>query len=241
MAFRANSFKFLRRTVNSKPPTMPFGIVACTFSVNLSRNSCIPYPILNIMRIVVFFCCCFSLKLPIGITIAFRSAYKNVIWGWVYVWHSRTKTMITLPVATKQKKNNIMINNSKNDNGNFICVFECTIVNLATYRQFTNAAWDWIVQENENKNKNKTTTTTTTKKQQKNEIKIALSLGYPSSHFYNNRCNNYNNNNNNNRIISFIFKNMYIIYSRNIWSRKRALYSITNYINHKNTFTVNND
>ena len=25
-------------------------------------------------------------------------------------------------------------------NGNFICVFECTIVNLATYRQFTNAA-----------------------------------------------------------------------------------------------------
>ena len=26
------------------------------------------------------------------------------------------------------------------DDGNFICVFECTIVNLATYRQFTNAA-----------------------------------------------------------------------------------------------------
>ena len=31
-------------------------------------------------------------------------------------------------------------NNNNNDNGNFICVFECTIVNLATYRQFTNAA-----------------------------------------------------------------------------------------------------
>ena len=41
MAFRANSFEFLWRTVNSKPPTMPFGIVACTFSDNLSRNSCI--------------------------------------------------------------------------------------------------------------------------------------------------------------------------------------------------------
>ena len=27
-----------------------------------------------------------------------------------------------------------------NNNGNFICVFGCTIVNLATYRQFTNAA-----------------------------------------------------------------------------------------------------
>ena len=26
------------------------------------------------------------------------------------------------------------------NNGNFTCVFECTIVNLATYRQFTNAA-----------------------------------------------------------------------------------------------------
>ena len=31
-------------------------------------------------------------------------------------------------------------NNTNNNNGNFICVFECTIVNLATYRQFTNAA-----------------------------------------------------------------------------------------------------
>ena len=40
MAFRANSFKFLWRTVNSKPPTMPFRIVACTFSDNLSWNSC---------------------------------------------------------------------------------------------------------------------------------------------------------------------------------------------------------
>ena len=40
MAFRANSFKFLWRTVNSKPPTMPFRIVAYTSSDNLSRNSC---------------------------------------------------------------------------------------------------------------------------------------------------------------------------------------------------------
>ena len=31
-------------------------------------------------------------------------------------------------------------NNNNNNNGNFICVFECTIVNLATYRQFINAA-----------------------------------------------------------------------------------------------------
>ena len=31
-------------------------------------------------------------------------------------------------------------NNNNNNNNNFSCVFECTIVNLATYRQFTNAA-----------------------------------------------------------------------------------------------------
>ena len=35
------NFKFLWKTVNSKPPTIPFVIVACTFSDNLSRNSCI--------------------------------------------------------------------------------------------------------------------------------------------------------------------------------------------------------
>ena len=31
----------LRKKENSKPPTMPFRIVACTFADNLSRNSCI--------------------------------------------------------------------------------------------------------------------------------------------------------------------------------------------------------
>ena len=40
-----------------------------------------------------------------------------------------------------------------NNNGNFICVFECTIVNLATYRQFTNAAWDWIIKKKKLKQK----------------------------------------------------------------------------------------
>ena len=36
-----HSFKFLWKTVNSKPPTIPFGVVACTLSDKLSRNSCI--------------------------------------------------------------------------------------------------------------------------------------------------------------------------------------------------------
>ena len=35
-----HSFKFLWGTVNSKPPTIPFGIVACTFPNNLSWSSC---------------------------------------------------------------------------------------------------------------------------------------------------------------------------------------------------------
>ena len=34
-------FQILWRTVNSKPPTIPFGVVACTFSENLSRNRCV--------------------------------------------------------------------------------------------------------------------------------------------------------------------------------------------------------
>ena len=47
-------------------------------------------------------------------------------------------------------------NNNNNNNGNFICVFECTIVNPATYRQFTNAAWDGIIKKKTKQNKNRT-------------------------------------------------------------------------------------
>ena len=38
-----HSFQFFWRKVPSKPPTIPFRIVACTFSDNLSRNSCISF------------------------------------------------------------------------------------------------------------------------------------------------------------------------------------------------------
>ena len=62
---------------------------------------------------------------------------------------------LTLPLNSKRKNNNNDIdnnnnnnnNNDNNNNGNFISVFECTIVNLATYRQLTNAAWEWIIQK----------------------------------------------------------------------------------------------
>ena len=55
-------------------------------------------------------------------------------------------------------KRNILgtiINNNNRKNGNFICVFECTIVNLATYRQFANAALHWIIQKTKRKRKGK--------------------------------------------------------------------------------------
>ena len=59
----------------------------------------------------------------------------------------------------------MQLSGNNNNNGNFICVFKCTIVNLATYRQFTNAAWDWIIK------KKKTTTKKTATKQQQQQKK----------------------------------------------------------------------
>ena len=83
-----------------------------------------------------------------------------------------------------------IINNNSNNNGNFICVFECTIVNLSTYTQFTNAAWDWIIKKKKNKQKQTKTKTKQNKSQkEKKKFNIALSLGYSSSYFYNKRCN----------------------------------------------------
>ena len=55
----------------------------------------------------------------------------------------------TQPVSIFSINNNNKQNN--NNNGNFFCVFECTIINLGTYRRFTNAAWDWIIQRNKTK------------------------------------------------------------------------------------------
>ena len=62
-------------------------------------------------------------------------------------------------------------------NGNFICVFECTIVNLATFWQFTNAAWDWIIKKKK-KTKQKTKTKTKQKpKKKKKKIQNCIKSG----------------------------------------------------------------
>ena len=62
-------------------------------------------------------------------------------------------------------------------------------LNLATYRQFTNAAWDWIITKIKNKKQKQKQKQNKTKAKKKNCIKIASSLCYPSSYFYNKRCN----------------------------------------------------
>ena len=55
------------------------------------------------------------------------------------------------------------------------CVFECTIVDLATYRQFTNAAWDWVIKKKQNKTKQKQKKKKKEKKSNQNCIKSGLS------------------------------------------------------------------
>ena len=60
-------------------------------------------------------------------------------------------------------------------NGNFICVFECTIVNLATYRQFTNAAWDWIIKKKKQQQNKAKKKKEKKKKRNQNCIKSGLS------------------------------------------------------------------
>ena len=56
--------------MNSKPLTIPFGIVACTFSHNLSRNSCIPVYSYADTAIANFCLQSFSFK----------------IYGWIYLF-----------------------------------------------------------------------------------------------------------------------------------------------------------
>ena len=74
-AFSCHSFKFFWGTVNSKPPKIPFGIVAWTFSNNLSRNSCIR-PQIHSVRSVSFFVF-FLLQVVLGKSVA--EVAQNVI------------------------------------------------------------------------------------------------------------------------------------------------------------------
>ena len=80
-----------------------------------------------------------------------------VIWNLLVRFFIRKKKWWHCPFnpRKKLKPKNDNNNHDKYNSGNFICVFECTIVNLATYRQFTNAAWDWNIKKKQNKTKQK--------------------------------------------------------------------------------------
>ena len=62
-----------------------------------------------------------------------------------YPWYRKKDVPFGINSCLNNNNNNNNANDTDNDsynnnNGNFIYVFECTIVNLTTYRQFTNAA-----------------------------------------------------------------------------------------------------
>ena len=78
----------------------------------------------------------------------------KLILGYIIIDIGKTWLAFVYAISVFVIMKTIVFNN--NNYGNFICVFECTIVNLATYRQFTNAAWDWIIKKKKTKNKNKT-------------------------------------------------------------------------------------
>ena len=51
-------------------------------------------------------------------------------------------TRLTEEMRAMKTARNMMLNIG--NNGNFICVFECTIVNLAKYRQFTKSKLHYV-------------------------------------------------------------------------------------------------
>ena len=77
-----NSFKFLWRTGHSKLPTIPFGVVACTFSDNLSRNTCIRNaqggPLISVFHLVSGF---ISNSLSHWILVSRRMLWKHWVSG----------------------------------------------------------------------------------------------------------------------------------------------------------------
>ena len=73
VASRAIFSNFFWRTEHSKPPTIPFGIVACTFSDNPSRNSCIQNSVLYVQR------CCFAYQTTFSILFYFLSFFLSLV------------------------------------------------------------------------------------------------------------------------------------------------------------------
>ena len=60
-----HSFKLLWRTGQTKPPTIPFGIVPCTFSDDLSQNSCMLHIKIK-FRLILIFLTRVDIKFPLS-------------------------------------------------------------------------------------------------------------------------------------------------------------------------------
>ena len=81
MAFCAILSNFIEKIVNSKSPAIPFAIVLCTFSDNLSRNSCV--------CILINHRCTFALLTP-------EFSPSPFVWLYRYVSLSHRSTLVVL-------------------------------------------------------------------------------------------------------------------------------------------------
>ena len=99
-------------------------------------------------------------RFPAKITWHLTSAYMQWLYGRsAFERYVRTKFTFfhRLPIYLSDgaPPRALHASGSSANNGNFICVLKCTIVNLATHTQFTNAAWDWIIKKKRKKHTHK--------------------------------------------------------------------------------------
>ena len=120
----------------------PSNILLCSLAATDCLQGLTSQPLFYIWRLMLHRArqsCDYQIELFEG-----RYVFNTLTSGWSFA----TLTLISFDRALALSKplfyrTNVTNegNNNNNNNGNFICVFECTIVNLATYRQFTaNAA-----------------------------------------------------------------------------------------------------
>ena len=81
--------------LNSKPPTIPFGIVACTFSDNLSRNSCIQLTVLIVIRHCRALMCSGFIKFSLISLLLLSSAISSFF----------TKKEVHTPASLRHRRN----------------------------------------------------------------------------------------------------------------------------------------
>ena len=96
-----------------------------------------------------------------------RNSERNTGWQGKLITKRRNCNEARIPTNAFCLKRKALLRGKRQGRRN-LC-FECTIENLATYRQFTKAAWDWIIKKKKNKKQKKE------KKRNQNCIKPELS------------------------------------------------------------------